>query len=88
MRTFLILLILTTSISLIFFVSCQSTEKSAQNQGKNAEVEKVVSLTTAEKMENIKRDLVVVKAELAQAGEYNCCIQPACDWCAVHEGDC
>jgi hypothetical protein len=39
-------------------------------------------------LEQIKTRLEAVKTELFERGEYNCRVQPSCDWCALHEGSC
>jgi hypothetical protein len=36
----------------------------------------------------IKTRLETVKTRLFDQGKYNCCVQPSCDWCALHEGSC
>lgn len=64
----------------IAFVNCQSAEKE--------EVKQSVTLSPEARLEKIKLDLKEVKAELTQTGNYNCCIQPTCSWCVLHEGEC
>lgn len=39
-------------------------------------------------LEQIRTRLEAVKAALFDEGNYNCCVQPSCDWCALHEGSC
>lgn len=39
-------------------------------------------------LEQIHARLEAVKAQLFEEGEYNCCIEPSCNWCALHEGSC
>jgi hypothetical protein len=39
-------------------------------------------------LEQIKTRLEAVKTQLFDRGKYNCCVQPSCDWCALHEGAC
>lgn len=39
-------------------------------------------------LEDIKTRLEAVKATLSESGSYNCCVQPSCNWCALHEGSC
>lgn len=75
-------------IAFIALVSCQTTNESAQKQGTSAGAETVAKLAPDEQLVNIKAELKTVKAELAEQGEYNCCIQPTCDWCALQEGEC
>ncbi|MGH9320092.1 MAG: hypothetical protein ACRD3V_09410 [Vicinamibacteria bacterium] len=36
----------------------------------------------------IKTRLEAAKTELFDQEKYNCCVQPSCDWCALHEGYC
>ena len=47
-----------------------------------------VELSTAQRLDELKSTLETVKAVLNEQGEYNCCVQPSCDWCALHEGSC
>ena len=39
-------------------------------------------------LEQIKTRLEAVKTRLFDDGKYNCCVQPSCEWCALHEGAC
>lgn len=39
-------------------------------------------------LEQIRTRLEAVKTQLFDEGEYNCCVQPSCSWCALHEGSC
>lgn len=75
-KKFLILFIL---ISLLVLVSCQSTKK---------ETEQTANLSPENRLEQIKTELKEVKAALTKEGEYNCCIQPTCNWCVLHDADC
>ena len=68
-------------LTIFMLFACDSAEKSRPPQ-------KETKLTAEERLEGIKGDLKLVKAELANEGEYNCCIQPTCNWCALNEGDC
>jgi hypothetical protein len=36
----------------------------------------------------IKTRLEAVKTQLFDQGKYNCCVEPSCDWCALHESAC
>ncbi|MFQ5707851.1 MAG: hypothetical protein ACE5HO_10405 [bacterium] len=78
MRTRTLAVLSVALLSMVVLLSCQSTGK----QDKNA------NLTPEARLEKIKGNLKLVKAELAKEGEYNCCIQPACNWCLLHEGEC
>ena len=72
-------------VTTILLISCNS----ASNQEKNQEiVESSVPLTVEQSLENINSELNLVKAELTKEGRYDCCIQPGCDWCVLHEGEC
>lgn len=44
--------------------------------------------TTNPKLQQIRQDLQKLKAELAEKGEYNCCIKNLCNWCAIYMGHC
>lgn len=39
-------------------------------------------------LEEIETRLNAVKTQLFDEGEYNCCVDPPCNWCALHEGSC
>jgi len=71
-------------IAFVFWVACQSDERQQQN----TELNQTTALTPEARLEQIKSDLKVVKSDLTKAGRYNCCVHPACDWCALHEGEC
>jgi len=66
------------------FVSCQSQKKSESETAR----ELTVRVSADERLQKIKNDLKLAKADLTKAGRYNCCVHPACDWCALHEGEC
>ena len=72
-------------LSVFLFASCQQRDRQPEVQEVS---EQPVVLTVEERRANIKSDLKTVKAELTGNGEYNCCVQPACDWCLLHEGNC
>jgi hypothetical protein len=73
-----------------FFVACQSPEPPASEPASEspAPPAPAVKLSPSEQLDEIKLNLEAVKAELNEQGEYNCCVQPACHWCALHEGSC
>ena len=72
-------------ILLIIFASCQS--KNSREETPVTE-EEPAKLTTEQRLENIKSELKLVKAELTKEGSYDCCVQPGCHWCVLHEGEC
>ncbi len=39
-------------------------------------------------LEQIKTRLETLKTRLFDQGKYDCCVQPSCNWCALHEGSC
>ena len=45
-------------------------------------------LSPEAELEQIETRLEAVKTHLFDQGKYNCCVQPSCDWCALHEGAC
>ncbi|HLE22316.1 MAG TPA: hypothetical protein VJB88_14485, partial [Vicinamibacteria bacterium] len=45
-------------------------------------------LSPEAELEQIETRLEAVKTRLFDQGKYNCCVQPPCDWCALHEGAC
>lgn len=40
------------------------------------------------KLQNIRKDLNELKADLRKKGEYNCCIRNDCNWCALYMEHC
>ncbi|MEE2708283.1 MAG: hypothetical protein VYA69_01635 [Gemmatimonadota bacterium] len=42
----------------------------------------------ASTLEQVKGDLAKVKMAAANEGDYLCCVEPACDWCLLKEGEC
>ena len=72
-------------IALVVLVSCNS----ASDQEERQEVaEETVALTVEERLEDVKGELKEIKAELTKEGYYDCCINPACNWCLLNEGEC
>ena len=70
------------------FVACQSPQPPASEPTDIAPPPPAVELSTGQRLDELKSTLETVKAELNEQGEYNCCVQPSCDWCALHEGSC
>jgi len=71
-------------ICFLTFISCQSQDH--EHTAETAEHQ--TELTTEQHLASVKSDLKLVKAELTKLGDYDCCIQPGCDWCVLHEGAC
>lgn len=69
-------------------LSCQRSEQTEGLQEDSPKSEKITDINPEAKLEQIRSDLKPIKAQLAQEGKYNCCVQPTCDWCALHEGEC
>lgn len=59
-----------------------------QNDSKQVEAEAAMNKTTEQKLQDVRSEVKAIKAELTEQGEYNCCVQPSCDWCLLHEGEC
>ncbi len=72
-------------IGVAVIVACQQPE--TQEQALH-EPEVPVVLTSEKRLANAQDELKIVKADLTTNGKYNCCVQPACDWCLLHEGNC
>ena len=76
------------------FVACQSQSQAPEPPASEPTDTDIVppppavELSTAQRLDELKSTLETVKAELNEQGEYNCCVQPSCDWCALHEGSC
>lgn len=68
--------------------SCQNAEHTADKQENPQKTDEAADVSPEANLEQIRDDLKTVKAQLAKEGKYNCCVQPACDWCALHEGEC
>ncbi|MEO2002817.1 MAG: hypothetical protein ABGY41_01800 [Candidatus Poribacteria bacterium] len=46
-------------------------------------------LTAADQLAEVKMDLETTKASIAEGGDhYHCCIDPTCNWCALHMASC
>jgi hypothetical protein len=77
--------------SFVFFalisISCQSPKNEPEEQPAQPAADPV-AVSPDSRLANIKTELKAVKSELTAAGKYNCCVQPACDWCALKEGEC
>ena len=75
-------------------VSCQSEavpahqEETTAAPPAEATASPLSSPSPGERLEAIQGDLVEVIAALNEDGDYNCCVQPACTWCALNEGNC
>jgi len=39
-------------------------------------------------LEKVKADIQQIKMKLAPEGKYACCIDDACNYCLLHEGEC
>jgi len=90
MRSIHYLALALTVFVLASFFACTPPEKAADPQPL-VEPETSGSAMSAEpeaELEQIKTRLEEVKSQLFSKGEYNCCIEPSCDWCALHEGSC
>ncbi len=44
--------------------------------------------TAVATLEQVKGELEKVKMAVANEGDYLCCVEPACDWCLLKEGEC
>ncbi len=80
-------LIFLFTVSFIF-ISCHSLEKEREIRKPQSVADTTAALTPDTRLANIKSELKTMKSELTAAGKYNCCVQPACDWCALKEGEC
>ena len=85
---------LSVVIAAASLVGCQSqspeppASEPAEPTEPNAPAPPAVELSTSQRLDEVRTTLEAVKTELNEQGEYNCCVQPACDWCALHEGNC
>jgi len=72
--------------------SCQPAEEQENRRESSPLSSRAEASTQAPspeaRLETIRGDLTEVIAALNEEGEYNCCVQPACSWCALHEGSC
>lgn len=81
-------------ICFLMFVSCQSQEQGQTHGDGTAEHTHEEGtgdhehMTQDQRLGNIKAELSLLKSELAEKGNYSCCVQPACDWCLLYEGSC
>ncbi len=72
-------------VLVVLFVACGPAEEPAKEDHESHEV---VPMTGEGRLDNIHDELKMVKAEMTKDGSYDCCIQPGCDWCVLHEGEC
>ena len=79
-----------TLVAAIAFLSCsKNEEQKAPQQPQQVTVMKSEKLKTgAEQITEIKSKLREAKIQLAQESKYDCCIEDACDHCAIHEASC
>ncbi|MGH9463766.1 MAG: hypothetical protein ACRD1X_21395 [Vicinamibacteria bacterium] len=76
-----------TGFALASSFACATPEQGAPSRGL-VEQETGGSADPEAELDEIQTRLEAVKAQLFDRGQYNCCIQPPCDWCALHEGSC
>ena len=80
------------SLFLASFLGCAAPEPTPEVKPSVEPVEAPEASSTpvspATELEQIKTRLEDVKTRLFDQGKYNCCVQPSCDWCALHEGSC
>ena len=72
-------------VLVVLFVACGPAEEPAKEDHESHEV---VLMTVEGRLDNIHDELKMVKAEMTKDGSYDCCVQPGCDWCVLHEGEC
>ena len=48
----------------------------------------IVQGTPEQELQMLRSDIQSLKVELTQNGKYSCCIQDACNYCLLHEGEC
>ena len=77
LRKLCVLIVL--QICFLTLISCQSQDH--EHTAETAEHQ--TELTTEQHLASVKSDLKLVKAELTKSGDYDCCIQPGCDWCVL-----
>ena len=76
-----------TALSGIMLINACGQEPAQQEQPAEPEPIPVVA-SPAERIEQVKTDLEDIKLAVADEGTYLCCVEPACDWCLLHEGEC
>ena len=67
-----------------FLIACQSSTKDNQQTTQQA----TAQLAPEARLAKLKEILKEIKQDLNKQGEYDCCIQPPCNWCALQEGEC
>ncbi|MBI4552760.1 MAG: hypothetical protein HY710_10905 [Candidatus Latescibacteria bacterium] len=81
------LLILALLAGWLFTSACQQKPAQQASQPSTAPQD-TVAASPAERLPKIRTDIQDVKLALAKDGKYMCCVDPPCDWCLLHEGDC
>jgi len=73
-------------------LACTAPEPTAEpklsGEAEEAQEASPTLLSPEAELEQIETRLEAVKTQLFDQGKYNCCVQPSCDWCALHEGAC
>ncbi|MBI3364760.1 MAG: hypothetical protein HY033_07625 [Ignavibacteriae bacterium] len=80
--------IATLAVMAFFFAACQREEAKAPPQNMQAIKQKDEQKSGAMVLTDAKQKLVDAKTALAAEGKYDCCMEDACDYCALHEGSC
>lgn len=70
------------------FLACAAPEPKPETQSQATQEASSTPMAPEGELEEIKTRLEEVKIRLFDEGKYNCCVQPSCDWCALHEGSC
>lgn len=77
-----------SSLCLATALGCTATESAPGPGSVEQTTAPEASPSPEEELEQIHARLEAVKARLFDEGAYNCCVEPSCDWCALHEGSC
>jgi len=73
----------------VVMIACGSVgDGEKENGATQVAVETTAKQTPEQRLQDVRSEVKAIKAELTQNGEYNCCVQPSCDWCLLHEGEC
>jgi hypothetical protein len=80
--------IVVLAVMAMFISACQKEEAKAPPQNMQAIKQNDEQKSGAATLADAKQKLKEAKMSLASEGKYDCCMEDACDYCALHEGSC
>jgi hypothetical protein len=81
------LFVILASASLMYAVAC-GQQPAQQAAAPQEAAPPPAPATPEEQLAQVKKQLEDLKMAMANEGKYACCVEPACDWCLLTEGEC